>query len=82
MPRAAWRIFCAGYFKWPIPNILAPALKLLFSNLLAAVTEIEDDLSGPCMRQLPNCNPLMNRRDLQRHSSSDVRLQCRLRLLL
>ena len=36
--------FCAGYFKWPTPEYSCTGVKLLFSNLLAAVEEIEDDL--------------------------------------
>jgi hypothetical protein len=39
-----WRDFCAGYFKWPEPDYSCTGVKLLFSNLLAAVKEIEDDL--------------------------------------
>ena len=38
-----WRDFCAGYFKWPAPEYSCTGVKLLFSNLLAAVKEIEDD---------------------------------------
>jgi hypothetical protein len=39
-----WRDFCAGYFKWPEPEYSCTGVKQLFSNLLAAVKEIEDDL--------------------------------------
>jgi hypothetical protein len=38
-----WRDFCAGHFKWPAPEYSCTGVKLLFSNLLAAVKEIEDD---------------------------------------
>jgi hypothetical protein len=40
----AWRDFCAGYFKWPDPGYSCAGVKVLFSNLRAAVKEIEDDL--------------------------------------
>jgi hypothetical protein len=39
-----WRDYCAGYFKWPDPEYSCTGVKQLFSNLLAAVKEIEDDL--------------------------------------
>jgi hypothetical protein len=39
-----WREFCAGYFKWPDAAYSCAGIKLLFSNLLAAVEEIEEDL--------------------------------------
>jgi hypothetical protein len=38
-----WRDYCAGYFKWPAPEYSCTGVKLLFSDLFAAVKEIEDD---------------------------------------
>jgi hypothetical protein len=40
-----WSEFCGGYFKWPDAGYSCTGVKQLFSNLLAAVEEIEDDLS-------------------------------------
>jgi hypothetical protein len=40
-----WQAFCGGYFKWPDANYSCAGVKLLFSNLHAAVAEIEHDLS-------------------------------------
>jgi hypothetical protein len=40
-----WQEFCRGYFKWPDADYSCAGVKLLFSNLQAAVAEIEHDLS-------------------------------------
>jgi hypothetical protein len=40
-----WQQFCGGYFKWPDADYSCAGVKSLFSNLHAAVTEIEHDLS-------------------------------------
>jgi hypothetical protein len=50
-----WQEFCGGYFKWPDAGYSCAGVKKLFSNLHAAVAEIEHDLStfDPLSLELP-----------------------------